>query len=185
MVSGGRGIMGYTHYWYRPKRLDEKNFSNAIKDIALLVSYTKFVDNYPDSWFGETPAHKVIEISELNTQEINFNGIGEQAHDTFLIALNDNENRIYIGEEPDETYWRFGMCKTSFENEPTKAYDKYVTACLYIFKYHLGDEFLLSSDGDVSDWNEGLQMGQDILGHPYNIRTFEFDESPKEEDIVQ
>ena len=170
--------MGYTHYWYRPKRLDEKNFSNAIKDIALLVSYTKFVDNYPDSWFGETPAHKVIEISELNTQEINFNGIGEQAHDTFLIALNDNENRIYIGEEP--RYWRFGMCKTSFENEPTKAYDKYVVACLYIFKWHLGDEILIMSDGDVSDWYEGIQMVQDILGYPYNIREFEFDKEPEE-----
>ena len=86
--------MGYTHYWYRPKRLDENNFANAIKDIALLVSYTKFIDNYPDTWYGETPADKVIVVSELNSREINFNGIGEQAHDTFLMALNDNENLI-------------------------------------------------------------------------------------------
>ena len=176
--------MGYTHYWYRPKRLDEKNFSNAIKDIALLISYTKFVDNYPNTWFGETPADKIIAVAELNSREINFNGIGEQAHDTFLIALNDNENRIYTAEEPDETYWRFGMCKTSFENEPTKAYDKYVTACLYIFKYHLGDEFLVCSDGDVSDWSKGIQMVQDILGYPDWIADFEFDKEPDTDKIT-
>tara|TARA_B100000949_G_C14283177_1_gene452849 strand:- start:2640 stop:3119 length:480 start_codon:yes stop_codon:yes gene_type:complete len=156
--------MGYTHYWYRPKELDSDNFSNAIKDIALLFSYTEGQE-YP---VGYTHAKQIVDVYELNRREINFNGIREDGHENFHIS----DDRY----STEDKYWKFDFCKTA-----RKPYDKYVVACLYIFKYHLGDDIKITSDGDEEDWNEGIEMVQDILGYPYDIRRFKFDEPPKEE----
>tara|TARA_B100001013_G_scaffold342045_1_gene267431 strand:- start:616 stop:1137 length:522 start_codon:yes stop_codon:yes gene_type:complete len=155
--------MGYTHYWYREEELDSDNFSNAIKDIALLLSYTE----QQEIDAGYAHAKQIVEVYELNRREINFNGIGEDGHENFRIAdvFKDNYNK--------DELWKFDFCKTA-----RKPYDKYVVACLYIFKYHLGDDIKITSDGDEKDWKEGLQMVQDILGYPYDIGRFKLDKSP-------
>ena len=166
--------MGYTHYWYRQEEVDKENFSNAIKDIALLFSFTEGQD-FPA---GYNHANQVIDVFELNSKSINFNGIGEQAHETFSIE------QTYNPEHYKDDVWKFNCCKTSFENFPYKPYDVYVTACLYIFKYHLGDEIRISSDGDESDWREGLEMVQHILGYPDWLADFEFDKEPERNNIT-
>ena len=172
--------MGYTHYWYRQEELDKENFSNAIKDIALLLSFTEGQD-FP---VGYNHATRVIDVFELNSTSINFNGIGEQAHETFSIEQTYLPSNDILYEMDKDKLWKFSCCKTSFEHFPYKPYDLYVTACLYIFKYHLGDEFLVCSDGDVSDWSKGIQMVQDILGYPDWIADFEFDKEPDTDKIT-
>jgi hypothetical protein len=166
--------MGYTHYWYRPKEVDSNNFSLAIKDIALMF----FSDTHADDNGVGRRFTDIIDVFDLNERKIDFNGIGEDGHENFKIEVE------YNPESYEDEVWKFDCCKTSFENYPFKAYDKYVVACLYIFKYHLGDEFLITSDGALSDWTEGIQMVQDNLGYPYNIRDFKFNTFPKDKELI-
>jgi len=154
--------MGYTHYWYRPKELDSDRFSDAIKDIALVFSFTEG-QKFP---VGYTYAKQIVDVYELNRREINFNGIGEDGHETFNISDEYSNN---------EDYWKFNCCKTA-----RKPYDTCVVACLIIFKHHLGDDIKIMSDGNPEDWNKGLKLVQDVLGYPYDIRRFKFDKSPRE-----
>ena len=154
--------MGYTHYWYRKEVLNSNKFSNAIKDISLVFSYTKPLE-FPK---GLNDSKYIIDVYELNSREINFNGIGENGHENFTIAdvFKDNYNK--------DELWKFNFCKTA-----RKPYDKYVIACLYIFKHHFADDIKISSDGDVEEWYDGIKMVKDVLGYPYDPSKFELDET--------
>jgi hypothetical protein len=154
--------MGYTHYWYRKEVLDRNEFSNAIKDISLVFSYTKPLE-YPK---GLNDSKHIIDVYELNSESINFNGIGEQAHETFSIKQN------IIDEWYGDDLWKFNFCKTA-----RKPYDKYVIACLYIFKHHFADDIKISSDGDETEWYDGIKLVKDVLGYPYDPNKFELDET--------
>jgi hypothetical protein len=53
----------------------------------------------------------------------------------------------------------FAFCKTAY-----KPYDLVVTACLIVFKNYFKDNFIVSSDGNDSDWQEAKEICHKVLG---------------------
>ena len=81
---------------------------------------------------------------ELTVADLCFNGIDDDGHETCLV---ENE-----GAE-------FTFCKTN-----RKPYDRVVTAVLAIMAQELGDAFTVTSDGDRSDWADGVALASNVLG---------------------
>lgn len=54
----------------------------------------------------------------------------------------------------------FMFCKTAY-----KPYDKYVTACLVLAKRHFGKDVKVSSDGEIKDWEKGIDLVRNTFGY--------------------
>jgi hypothetical protein len=107
--------MGYTRYWKISKSLDAEKFIQ-LKDIFCMV-----VDKL------DIPLDDV----ELSDEVIRFNGVGDNAHETFVLE----KNRL-----------GFDFCKTQ-----RKPYDALVCACLYLSQKLFDSDIDVSSDGDNND----------------------------------
>jgi hypothetical protein len=138
--------MGYTHYFDTNEKITKEkwdNFTSAVK--KLVDGCTLIQKEYNDS---KKPV--------VNSKEVRFNGIGEDGHETFYITR--------ISKIPDWQSDRggkvFNFCKTA-----RKPYDRYVVATLLLAHLYLADEIEIGSDGDVKDWQAGVRLVNDILGH--------------------
>lgn len=143
--------MGYTHYFYQPKNtLDKEKWANMILDFyKILPNYMDYLDNDPDS----------SQCLKANTEEILFNGIGEDSHETFLFERKPDLS--YTSEEGEKV---FNFCKTA-----RKPYDIVVCITMLIIKKHFPDIITISSDGGESEWEESVQVVNNKLG--YNIEN--------------
>jgi hypothetical protein len=65
---------------------------------------------------------------------------------------------VYNHAEAVGRYFEF--CKTAY-----KPYDLAVIICLIIAKHHLAEEILVSSDGTLDNWRDGMLICQKILGY--------------------
>jgi len=66
--------MGYTHYWYTPRKLDPVRFQRLVNDCTKIV-------NYSTASLGITLANAFGDpdtLPELNTDSIAFNGSDKQ-----------------------------------------------------------------------------------------------------------
>ena len=71
----------------------------------------------------------------------------------------------------------FGCCKTAY-----RPYDLAVNAFLVIAKHHLGDRCLVSSDGEIQHWLEGIALCRLHLLYP---ETYDFSEDGHLEPIAK
>jgi len=62
----------------------------------------------------------------------------------------------------------FNCCKTAY-----KPYDLAVIICLIIAKHHLTKEILVSSDGTLENWKDGMLICQKILGYGLDFKAIE------------
>lgn len=133
--------MGYTHYWRTAeKKMDHEVWREICEDAR------KILGDKPTNiiaWDSEFPA-KAPEIDDSVLGEIRFNGIGEDGHETFCFEFNGP---------------KFAFCKTAF-----KPYDVFVTAILAMIKDRAPDDVSVSSDGDPSEWEEGVALASEKLG---------------------
>ena len=140
--------MGYTHYYRRVVEIPSDQFGSAVADCKKVckASGVKIAFEY------DTP-NKAPEFSKTM---IRFNGIGDDGHETFCVE------RVFKPEswetEKDGKY--FSFCKTAY-----KPYDICVIACLIALKHHLGDNIVVSSDGENKDWIEARNLCQETLGY--------------------
>ncbi len=118
--------MGYTHYW-KSENLNEKKFKQAIKSMRLVLEQQKDILEIP---------------KKRSSDSLSFNGIGEDGHEDFFLALNLN----------------FNFCKTA-----RKPYDIAVVACLCILEHFCPDAGV-SSDGHPDEWLDGLQLAREATG---------------------
>jgi len=131
--------MGYTHYFPHTEIIDSETWSAIVKDCKKLVeASTVPIAN----WDGEPGTEP-----EFTDSEISFNGVGNEAHESFVLCRSP--------EEGD-----FHYCKTS-----RKPYDEVVCACLIAYYFWSPDTIEISSDGDLEDWKEGLQFASEVLGN--------------------
>ena len=79
----------------------------------------------------------------FDTETVRFNGLGEDAHETFVVR------REHTG---------FKFCKTQ-----RKPYDVVVTACLICLQSCLRDDVQVSSDGEWEDWKEGMNLFKEVF----------------------
>jgi hypothetical protein len=142
--------MGYTQYFYRKEKLDKKVFSAFAKDCRKVLEVSGIPLCCPSKENG-----KWIDVSgfKANSNCVNFNGEGDDGHETFWFARNVTlTNQIITNGRV------FGFCKT---NE--KPYDICVVACLILAKLYFKDDVIISSDGDSNDWQKGLKLVEGVL----------------------
>ena len=136
--------MGYTHYWRQHRDFNDTEW-RVITRLAKLITADGLgvLAHHPDAINGdEYYGEKEDDVFIIDNEQIRFNGIGEDGHETFLITK----------KKPEED---FQFCKTA-----RKPYDKYVVAVLCaIYHVYLQMEktvMNISSDGNTEDWTEGL-----------------------------
>lgn len=159
--------MGYTHYWTQKRNFTVAQWQIVRADIAAILDYGQNMSGVPlangmgDG--GSTP--------EISDDMISFNGLGDDSHETFFI-----ERKIRKPDYAGRTKgWDF--CKTA-----QKPYDPVVTACLCYLSTvtrkedpasHepiIGSEvYSVSSDGDGSDWLDGLDLARKALPRYANM----------------
>ena len=128
---------GYTHYFTWNQKPDEATLKECIKDMALVIQARKDLVAGPD----EETNLPVI----LTATNVEFNGLGENAHEPF----------VFPGEVG------FNFCKTEW-----KPYDEVVTACLIVARDHFPASVLaIDSDGEWygGDWDKGAQLYQSVF----------------------
>lgn len=119
--------MGYTVYWYYRKKPTSSQRTSIVSYIkSLLAKYPNVI--------------KVQFPNEVNSQETNFNGIGEDQYETFTFYKSDT-NKSEDG---------FNFCKTA-----EKPYDRQVKLALIYMKKILGNGIEISDDGEAETDPEG------------------------------
>jgi uncharacterized protein Usg len=127
--------MGYTHYFRQQKSLTDQQWQ-LMKAAATLLTSNRHCAVY-------IPTSKKQE-KEIG-QYININGVGDEAHESFVIDKNLQPND-------------FSFCKTA-----RKSYDRYVTAILIVLNTVAPGAYNITSDGYHDEWFDGLQVLQDYL----------------------
>ena len=82
---------------------------------------------------------------------------GQCSYETFTLERDMN---LRPGREPDDMGLYVGFTKTGF-----RPYDIAVTAALLIAKHHLGDRFIVHSNGLEPQWKDAKRMCQQVLGY--------------------
>ena len=140
--------MGYTHYWERPKELDQEKFSAFSKDVRIIFEASRTIKILlsVDSIKNPEPL--------ADDEQICFNGKGEGSHETFHLP------RIFEPLEwmkPSEAGLYFQFCKTF-----RKPYDLTVMVVLIAFKHHF-DNVIVTSDGGDSEWTPAKLLCNEIF----------------------
>jgi len=117
--------MGFTRYYDITKSIDPEKFEKYSEDCKIICQeITKETGHGLAGWDGEGDP-------QFTTDEIRFNGIGDDSHETFALG---------------KGYNGFKFTKTA-----RKPYDRHVLACLILAKKYFGDAIKVSSDGDNDD----------------------------------
>ncbi|MEM7625887.1 MAG: hypothetical protein AAF333_09675 [Planctomycetota bacterium] len=166
--------MGYTHYWYRVPNLDPARFRVWVRDVRWLHDQlpeftTTAGGHFKDrrlSIHGPDGRGKPV----LNSTLIAFNGrnggkssLNDLDHETFYVP---RRLKPMPHHTADDCGRYFEFCKTA-----RKPYDLLVTAALIALKHHFPDVNVVS-DGDASDWQEGLELSRHVLNYgelPFHV----------------
>jgi hypothetical protein len=152
--------MGYTSYWRRKKKLPARRFAQAAEDCRRVVEHLVRERGFlltDDSEEGGIPPPLFCK------DEVRFNGVGEEGHETFIVL------REYVPQDwqkPERGLY-FDFCKTA-----RKPYDLAVCACLIAFARHFGESFPVGSDGDDDEenWPAARTACQAVLGYGGDFR---------------
>ena len=120
--------MGYTHYFPQTRSFTTNEWNKITATVHAMFHRCKQVA-------GPLGEDRPV----ICNDKISFNGVGDESHETCVIYRNYNHE--------------FNFCKTN-----QKPYDRYVTATLIICNHFAKDALTISSDGECSDWEEGLRM---------------------------
>lgn len=119
--------MGYTHYFNFQNK--DKNEARILRWDAIKKQFAKLYTK--ENWVNTIQFEDDIGAKyRFDSMDIQFNGIGDNAHETFFISRYGKRN----GD--------FKFCKTA-----NKDYDIPVTCLLILLKYHYGTGFSFGSDG--------------------------------------
>lgn len=129
--------MGYTHYFPQ-----QRAFTTAEWELITQATRKILASQLKGVICGGDGEGKAL----VNSKEISFNGNNEddQSHETFHITK---------GHMRD-----FNFCKTA-----QKPYDTAVVAVLCACHFYAPGALEISSDGDSSDWQQGLELAQQIV----------------------
>ena len=131
--------MGYTHYFTTKDALDTDKFKAYSDDMNTIIKGI----GTPIAWECD-----VDEPPEVTPDLVRFNGVGDDGHETFLLS------KSQVG---------FKFCKTE-----CKPYDLVVVAALAVAKDIFKDDIDIGSDGNVSEWVNGVKFASDLLGRTIN-----------------
>ena len=139
--------MGYTHYWYIADEISQDSWDKFLGDFRLILpNFESTLDIQGDQKL------------EHDKDVIFLNGIGELAHESFLLERVTDISGFTQRDDDDGLIFKF--CKTA-----QKPYDIAVCSALIIAKKHFGESIVISSDGDNEEWEESKALCQKILGY--------------------
>lgn len=131
--------MGYTHYWhYAGEPVRSEDWLKIMQDASKLLNIADTTRGIGELRWEDGDKRP----PEVSFEMIRFNGIGVEAHETFLLEQNEG-----------------GFCKTA-----QKPYDMVVVCILACAVEHAPYALEVSSDGDDLDWKTGLDWGSAVLG---------------------
>jgi len=173
--------MGYTHYWRQLRDFTDTEWQELTRLTKLITNGSQGILAHHPETAGEDDYYGEIEddVFTIDNEEIRFNGIGKDSHETFRITKKKRPKADYEEQESYDRQGAFEFCKTAH-----KPYDKYVVAVLCAI-YYIQDEkevqpyestydkdgkwkgskyrisfddhiMDISSDGNSDDWKEGL-----------------------------
>lgn len=129
--------MGYSHRWTIQKEITPAQFKKWSDGVRIIVDTAVEAGIKLGNGLGE-------DAPEIAENLVAFNGVGNDGHETFGIALGDQG---------------FDFCKTA-----AKPYDAVVTACLIHAKVIFGKKIAVSSDGSWDDWQMGQVLYETVFG---------------------
>lgn len=144
--------MGHTHYHRIPKELGKAKFNKLLKDCRQIAGYLDYTQELKLS--GETPDKPSFE-----PDYIFLNGIEGEDHESFEVnrVHNSETDMAWISETEDGMYYYF--CKTA-----NKPYNLAVICILLAMKHHF-PECVISTDGDAKEWQEAIDICQELFGY--------------------
>jgi len=135
--------MGYTHYWRQLRDFTDTEWQE-------LTRLTKLITADGSSILANGISDKNSRPT-IDNEQICFNGIGNDGHETFRITKKKRPKADYEEQEAYDRQGAFEFCKTA-----QKPYDRYVVAVLCAIYRVQRDVMNISSDGNTADWTEGL-----------------------------
>ena len=143
--------MGYTHYCRQQRDFTDTEWQELTRLAKLITAAGQGILANAFSDKNTKPT--------IDNEEISFNGIGDDGHETFCITRKKRD--LYDYEKQDSIQDAYmhdksgggvvNFCKTAH-----KPYDKYVVAVLCAIYRVQRDIMNISSDGNTADWTEGL-----------------------------
>ena len=131
--------MGYTHYWRQLRDFTDTEWQELTR-LAKLITADGVLDQ----------TLSTVEFN-IDNEQICFNGVGDNGHETFRITKKKRPKADYEEQEAYDRQGAFEFCKTA-----QKPYDRYVVAVLCAIYRVQRDVMNISSDGNTADWTEGL-----------------------------
>lgn len=150
--------MGFSHYWYRVKVLEQEQYNKLAADVQFLLAHLPEHSLSAGGYYANDPL-KIegaygLPCPEITDQQIVFNGAGENededlGHESFDFP------RVFVPEKWDridrQTGMWFQFCKTA-----RKPYDLLVCAVLLAAKHHF-PAMKVKSDGSPRDWQPATE----------------------------
>jgi len=144
--------MGYTHYYSHKKEIAQENWDKFLADVKKVANTFNLCNPQSidfikdgDGFCGNIDSAIKIgsgdgegDTPTFTNQEICFNGVGDQAHETLYIKRDDVDGQF---------------CKTA-----RKEYDTMCAATLVLYKHHFGDNVSIGSDGGTEGFQEGKEL---------------------------
>jgi hypothetical protein len=145
--------VGYTHYFsfHKPARGRKVEAQKAYAKAVLECS--KIVKHY-------SAKHGGLSGFTAHAPRGVYGGLGVNGSE------NSGSCEDFVLREHFMDYFNTDNEQSSFDFVKTRQYpyDTVVTACLIVLKYRMKDLIGVSSDGDASDWEEGLALAQEVTG---------------------
>jgi hypothetical protein len=149
--------MGYTHYWRSPAGTNLKdNWESFTKDVKTLLAHEKSSRLDPVKGNLVGPLGEPKSKPQVNKNFVAFNGV-------IFGFINEGHETFKFDRVPKYPEWRkdepltFTFCKTAL-----KPYDLYVCAVLLIAKFHFKDKVIISTDGDLENWQPAYVLLQKL-----------------------
>jgi hypothetical protein len=139
--------MGYTHYWTQQRDFSDQEWTDACQHIEAITGRAQANGVRLAKEYDEPDAKPFFGPDHLQ-----FNGVGENGHETFWITRVMGREPRYQGDNPA---WAF--CKTAY-----KPYDIVVTAAL-CYLATVAKTHAVTSDGEPDEWQPGLALAQTAL----------------------
>lgn len=144
--------MGYTHYFRQKRDLTDAEWNKLAVAVKSLINS---VSNEVPVRFEDDSAKAPLIDDEL----IRFNGVEDDGHETFILTRTKRAKYDYESQDEYDSEGAFNFCKTA-----RKPYDVLVTAILLAAQHITDGAWDVSSDGDMTDWNDGFALVKKVLG---------------------
>jgi hypothetical protein len=151
--------MGYTHYLKHTQPFSDEEWSQINDALSKIIHHASIRGITTATGDGRTAidsSHSMIEKPWIQNwgQEgpvIAINGLENQMCETFVIYKNGTPKQDW--QSPG--FEGFSFCKTQ-----RLPYDAVVTATIIWIDSHFPGRLNASSDGDSSDWREGMNLAK-------------------------